>query len=246
MRHLLFALSLAIALPAAARPDEVSDLKDKALKAAAKDPADLKKFRSHTLKARGISRLSPEPTAATFELAAVWPGQFRATWEFGPPGGAKNGITLIASDDKGWEKQIGLATADLSVEKLNDLRSDAYAYWVSTLTTLNDAETRLSAGGTSKVGDDAVVGLKVSRRAYPDVVLYFDEKSGVLRKMTYRSRDAGVTSNKEMIYEGHKEAHGLTLPTRQTTLVQGREIYSWVAMEYGFPEKLDPKTFEKP
>jgi len=35
------------------------------------------------------------------------------------------------------------------------------------------------------------------------------------------------------------------LPTRQTTTIDGKELYTWTEMEYAFPGKLDPKLFEK-
>jgi hypothetical protein len=28
--------------------------------------------------------------------------------------------------------------------------------------------------------------------------------------------------------------------------IQGREVAEWTEIEYAFPDKLDPKTFEKP
>jgi hypothetical protein len=242
----LFALlALSFILPAAARADEATDLRDKAIKAVAKDPGDLKKLRTHTIKATGISKLGPDAAPATWELAVSWPGQLKGTWEFGS-GTMKSGITLCESDDKGWRKPLNGPAVEIAVEELNDLRADAYALWVATLTTLNDSETKLATAGRAKVGNDAVVGLKVSRRPFQDVILYFDEKTGLLRKMSYRAREAGVNLNKEMIYDGHKEQGGLILPTKQSTLIQGREIYAWTSMEYSFPDKLDGKSFEKP
>jgi hypothetical protein len=227
-----------------ARADDATDLRDRAMKAHAKDPADLKKFRTHTLKAKGESRLTPEPAPATFELAAVWPGQLRARWEFGT-GAMKNTLTLCGSDDRGW-KAGSFPTVEMNIEEMNDFKSDAYALWVSTLSTLSDAETKLAPAARSKVNDAPVLGLKVSRRPWPDVTLYFDEKTSLLRKMSYRSRDAGVFMNKEFVYDGYKESAGLQLPTKQSTIVQRREVYRWTEMEYAFPDKIDPKTFEKP
>lgn len=245
MRRLLLPLSLALVLPAAARPDEASDLKDKALKAAAKDPADMAKVRVHTLKAKGVSKLGPEPVPATWEIQAAWPGQMRLTWEFGL-GAARNAVTLVASDDRGWRRVAGTPAADLSVEELNDLRAGCYAIWVGTLTTLNDPETKLAAAGTAKVGDTPVVGLKVSRRTYPDVTLYFDESSGLLKKMVYRSREAGVSKTKEIVYDGHKAVGGVMLPTKQTISIEGRETFIWAETEYTLADKLDAKMFDKP
>jgi len=60
------------------------------------------------------------------------------------------------------------------------------------------------------------------------------------------TKENGVVMTKEMVYGGHKEAGGLTLPTSQTTIVQGKEVYTWTEMTYGFPDKMDGKTFEKP
>lgn len=244
MRAILLTLSFATFFCANARSDEASDLRDKALKAYAKDTSDLKKTRLYTLKAKGISTLGNQPVPATFEMTAGFPGHLIATWEFGA-GTNKRVITMCGADDRGWKKIDTTMAMELSVEALNDFRGDAYAVGVSTLITLNDVSSKFSAVGRSKVGDDSVLGLKMSRAPMPDVTLYFHEKTGLLRKMTYRSREAGVTTTKDMIYDGHKETGGLMLPTRQTTLVDGKELYTWTEIEYKFLDKLDPKMFEK-
>ena len=70
-------------------------------------------------------------------------------------------MSVCASDDKGWRSQTGVATRDMTVEELNDLRTDTYGVFASTLLALTEPETKLSAGGRSKVGGDPVVGLKL-------------------------------------------------------------------------------------
>src|SRR5947209_8209398 len=80
--RLLAAFTLALLLPAA-RADEVADLKDRVLKAAARDPADLQKLKRFTLTARGKSFLGPEPVDGTFTLTAEYPGKLRVSWVFG-------------------------------------------------------------------------------------------------------------------------------------------------------------------
>jgi len=245
MRWLLLVLSFAFLHVTLARSDEATDLRDRAIKACAKEPADLKKLKIHTLKAKGISRIGPEPAPATFELAAVWPSQVRLSWEFGV-GAAKNVLTIVGTDDRGWKKIGDMKATELNVEDLNDFRADAYAIWVSTLSTLNDADSKLALVPPSKVNGEPVVGLKVTRRSWPEISLYFDDKTALLRKMAYKSREAGVTLNKELIYDGHKDFKGLLLPTKQTMLIQGREMLAWSEVEYTFPEKIEPKLFEKP
>src|SRR5262245_7428812 len=190
MRRLL-PLLLSLLIPTAACPDEATDLRDKALAAAAKNPADLKKFKMYTLKAKGTSRLSAEPVDAAFDLVAVWPSRMRATWEFDSGANTKT-ATMCGVDDQGWQRATGLAPTDLTPDELTDFRADAYAVFTSTLLTLSEAGNTLTLAGRSKVNGDPLVGLKVSRRPWPDITLYFDEKTSLLRKMTYRSRQSGL------------------------------------------------------
>ena len=245
MCRLLLVLTIPVWLAAPARSAEATDLRDRALRAAAKDPADLKKFRVHTVRAKGESRVTGRPLPASFDLALEYPSRIRGTWEFDIPGG-KNVLTVGATEAMGWKRLGPGPVHDMGLEELNDLRTDTYALWLSTLMTLNDPGVRLAAAGKSRVGGDAVAGLTVSRRPWPDVTLWFDERTGLLRKMAYRSRESGAVLNKEMIYGGHKEVNGLMVPTTHTTIVDRKEVYTWKEMEYAFPEKLDPATFAKP
>lgn len=245
MRHLLLALPLALVLPTAARPDEAADLRDRVLKAAAGDPADIQKFKLYTLQARGTSKVTGEALPANFELVAVYPSKLKAAWEFGE-GAGKNLVTICAADDRGWRRGNNFPVADLSAEELNDFRSDVYAVFASTLLTLTEKETKVTLGERSKVGPDPVVSLKLTRRPYPEVTLSFDEKTLLLRKMAYRSRENGVVTLKEMVYSNHKPTGGLMLPTTQSTYVRGQEVYTWKEMTFTFPDRLDAKTFERP
>ncbi|MSR51970.1 MAG: hypothetical protein EXS09_01615 [Gemmataceae bacterium] len=242
MRAILLALPLAALFAAPVRSDEASDLRDRVLKAYAKDPSDIKKIRLYSLKAKGIARPIDTPEPVNFEMVAGWPGHFKATAEFGD-GANKRVIILCGADDRGWKKVTGAPPMEMSFESMNDFRADTYAVWVSTLLTLTDAASKLSAAGKAKVGDDPVLGLKITQPARPDITLFFHEKTGLLRKMTYRSRDAGATTTKDMFYAGHKEFGGLMLPTHQTTQIDGKDLYTWTDMEYKFLDKLDQKLF---
>jgi hypothetical protein len=245
MRRLPAAVAAALLLPAPARPDEVTELRDRVLHAAAKDPADINKFKLFRLKAKGSSKMSAEPTAATFDLAAAYPGKLKATWEFG--GGQNKQFAIVcAADDKGWRQGTNFPVTDLTLEELNDFRTDVYGVFSSTLLTLTEPDTKLALAGRSKVGSDPVIGLRLTRRPYPAVTLQFDEKTYLLRRMSYRGRENGVLMTKEMTYGSHKAVGGLTLPTTQTTAVDGREVYTWTEMTFEFPDKLDAKTFDKP
>lgn len=244
MRWLL-ALPVALAVTVLAQADEADDLKDRVLKAAAKDPANLQKFRMFVMKAKGTASPRGKDEPASLEFLAVYPGKLKATWEFAGDS-SKYFHTICARDDVAWRQASNVPVTELSVDEVNDFRSDVYAVFSSTLLTLTEPETKVSPGGRAKVGGDPVVGLKLSRRPFRDVTLYFDERTHLLRKMSYHSREGGVVSSKDMLYGGHKEIAGLTVPTTQTTFVDGKKVYNWTEMTFEFPDKLDVQTFEKP
>lgn len=224
---------------------EAEDVRDKALRARAADLNDLKKFRSHELKAKGTSSITASPTQATHEVIAVWPAKLRARWEF-QVGAGKTTLTICANGDRGWKQTNMTPSVDSTVDEVNDTRSDAYAYWLATLVPFLEGELPVKLGPPGKVGGHSVVNLVVSRRAWPEVTLSFDSTTYQLRKMVYTSRDAGVNLTKEMIYDGQKLVNGVQMPTSQITMVQGKEIYKWTEMTYRVLDKLEPNTFDKP
>lgn len=244
MRRLLLALSV-VSLPAVAAGGEAEDLRDRVLRAAAKDPADLKKLRTHTLKAKGVKKGVPTPIAGTHEMMGVWPGKTRMSWEFGA-GDMKSAITLCAADDRGWKSAVQVPPMDMNLEELNDYRADAYAIWMTTLMPLGDPANRLAMVPGMDVGGRPAVGFRVTRRPWPEITLHFDTETLALRRMAYTTRDAGVLATREMLFDGHKEFGGVRLPTKEKLFINGKEAINWTELEYAFPDKLDPKLFEKP
>ncbi len=169
MRRLLLAMAV-VSLPATAAGGDAEDLRDRVLAAAAKDTDTLKKLRTHTLKAKGISKTGPAAVAAIHEMYGVWPGKTKMVWEFGS-GGMKSGSTLCATDDRGWAAGLRTPAIDMTITQVNDFRGDAYAIWMVTLLPLTEAGNTLTLLDPAKVGDRPVVGLKVTRRPRPGVNL---------------------------------------------------------------------------
>src|SRR5207302_8644209 len=100
MRRLLLIVSIALVVPAVARPDQATELRDRVLKAFAKDQADIKKMRVHISKAKGTAFYQAADRPATQEIYAVWPGSWRINWDF-IVGDKKISKVQIASDYKG-------------------------------------------------------------------------------------------------------------------------------------------------
>ena len=244
MRRLLLAVAV-VGLPAVAAGGEAEDLRDRALKAVAKNPADVPKLRTFTLKASGTNKTVGSGVAAVMDLTASWPGKMMVRWENGA-GSAKNVSTQCVTDDRGWQQGTTIPLSDMSSAAVNDFRADAYARWVGMLGTLNDPGVQLRMAPPIKVGGEPAVGLIVVRKPMPEVMLHFDEKTMLLRRSTYSARDAGVMTTREFLWGGHKEVGGFKLPTTEKVIIQGREMLDWTAMEFTFPERIDPKVFAKP
>jgi hypothetical protein len=244
MRRLLLAMAV-VGLPAVAAGGEAEDLRDRVLKAVAKNPADLAKLRTFTLKATGTNKAGAAHIPAVMDLTASWPGKMMVRWENGA-GAGKNVSTQCVTDDRGWQQGSTIPLSDMSIAAVNDFRADAYARWVAMLGTLNDSGVQLKMAPPVKVGTDAAVGLVVIRRPMPEVMLHFDAKTLLLRRSAYSAREAGVVTTREFLWDGHKETDGLMLPTKERVIIQGKEMFDWAKLEFTFPEKIDPKVFAKP
>lgn len=244
MRRLLWAVPILMFAPAA-HADEAADLAARVLKACAADPADLKKLRTYTSKAKGTAVYGRDVLPASYDIRAIWPGQFSIYFEFDDKG-TKKTITKAVSEDRGWQRVGGFPATELGIEDLNDFRTDVYGMWVYRLVTLAEAGTTLELAPKAKVNGEPVVGLVITRRPWPPVTLYFDEKTAFLRRAVIKSRDGAVVTTKQLTFDAHKSIGGVMLPTKQITVVEGREMFNWTEIEYTFPDKIDPKVFEKP
>ena len=91
-----------------------------------------------------------------------------------------------------------------------------------------------------------MTSITVTRRNWPDMTLSFDPKNNLLRKISYKARDNGVTKLQEILVGDHKEIEGVQLPQSMTLLMEGKEVFSWNKFEYLFPGKIDRAIFERP
>jgi outer membrane lipoprotein-sorting protein len=158
----------------------------------------------------------------------------------------KNIKTVMVLDgDKAYQNDGGV-TRTLEAPSLKEVREEAYIHWIITLAPLTKSEFTLSALEKTKVGKDAVVGIKVSRKGYPDVSLYFLEKGGLLVKAEWRGQLARLEVDKERLYSAHKAFDGVKVHTKETALFNGKKFNEFTISNVSFPEKLDDKTFAKP
>jgi hypothetical protein len=114
-------------------------------------------------------------------------------------GGMKMTIAQGIRDGKGW-REINGEVQELSAAELTDMKRSQFADRVQSLAPLlTDKKFALTALGPSKVDDVPVLGVKVATPGQADVLLFFDEKTGLLKKLEYKTKLGGA-DDKEVPY----------------------------------------------
>ncbi len=244
MYRSMLALALFFPFASIAMADEADDLLEKAFKAQAKDAETLKKLKTHVCMGKGKGRLPTGFEEVTMLRQCVWPGSFKITFVFGKEP-MKLSSTVGVQDDRGWQTQANVA-GDLPSERVSEVRMSIYGICVSMLFPLRESGVKVSVIPGVKVGGEPTVGLRVTRRAWPEVSLYFDEKTMLLRKQVFRSPEQGVTVTKEDYFEDYKNFDGINMPTKIRNFVGGVEMFSWEGLDYTFPASLEKEIFDKP
>jgi hypothetical protein len=136
----------------------------------------------------------------------------------------------------------------MNEEQLGQQKESQHAGWIARLLPLKDKGFQLSSLGDSKVGDRAVVGIKVAHKGRNDVKLYFDKENGLLLRMVYRYKDWMTSKDTEMVMtQGEfKEFSGIKVPTKVEMKRDGNKFVEAEIEDVKPKEKLDPGVFAKP
>ncbi|HZV05042.1 MAG TPA: hypothetical protein VE999_08185 [Gemmataceae bacterium] len=155
-------------------------------------------------------------------------------------------IILVLNGNQGWNQPGGM-TQELSKEELKLRKEELYVWWLMNLTPLLKDEFQLKPLPGAKVnGQDASV-VQVSHKDFPDVRLFFDNKSGLLVKSARQAKEAGVSVTKEYYYSDHKEFDGIKMPTKEITVLNGSTKFSEVKFNnYKVMSRVEDKLFERP
>jgi hypothetical protein len=188
---------------------------------------------------------SPTGKDLPFKDEMIWklPDRFRLTLDVGTE---KTRLVTVVTPDKGWQTSGG-QVAELSPERLDELREEAYVLWLATLVPLKkDSAFELAPLPETKVNGQPAGGVKVAHKGHTDANLYFDKQSGLLVKIERRAREAGLTVDKEYVYGDHKDFDGVKMPTKQQELLNGKRFTELAGISYKFPRSVDDSTFAKP
>jgi hypothetical protein len=100
--------------------------------------------------------------------------------------------TLVFDGARGWMQTQG-PTREMDEAELRDMKQRArLSHVYSPVDLLREKDVSLSALGESQLNGWVVLGVQVKAKGTPDVNLYFEKGTGLLRKVQYRDKKAGA------------------------------------------------------
>jgi hypothetical protein len=157
-------------------------------------------------------------------------------------------FTIVFTGDKGWVK-MGGETRDMDKDELATHRNDHRAGSIASIAPLTSKDFTLKAIGEVKVEDRPAVGVKVTRKDYPEVKLYFDKKTNLLVKSEWPTKAAEQKYKDVTVatyYSDYKKIDGVQVPTHLVMKRDGKPYVEAEVNEYKAAGKLDDATFAKP
>jgi len=174
---------------------------------------NLKKHQSTTWTEKGTYRGMGEGQPYVGKLAAQFPGQFRMQ----VLAGGMEVFTIVMNGDKGWIKAGG-EVRELSKDELKKQQDDFKVGMISSLLPLEDKAFTLTIIDSIPLGEKGALamGVKVTRKDYPEVKLYFDKVSYLLVKSEFKafSSEKSKIVLAEFFFSNHKLIDGAQVPTR--------------------------------
>jgi hypothetical protein len=249
MRSVLLSVVAALAVAPALRAD---------------DAADARAIVEKAIKARG-DKPGTKNTAATWKDAGKFTGMgvtlpYTADWAFQGPdkyrfdfvgsfGDAKIKMLVVVNGETVWVRE-GDKTDELTGEKLEQTRNEAYQLWVTFLTPLvTDKGFTLAPAAGKDVAGKPTVAVKVTRDKKPAITLYFDQASGLLVKREMTAKDEFQKWKEvldEAYFSDYAETNGLKHFTKLKIVRDGKTMIEAALSDQKEVEKLDAKLFEKP
>jgi outer membrane lipoprotein-sorting protein len=162
-------------------------------------------------------------------------------------GGGEFTILSVIDGGKGWFSFDGSAQ-EMDKEMMAEAREQIHAGQVTDLRGLHAPDVKLSPLGEIKVGTTQATGVRVSRKGYRDVNLYFDKDKALLLKSETRGKDpmSGEEFTEVKLYGDYKKANGLLVPYKIDATRDGKPHTELEFTEVILAQKFPESTFAKP
>jgi hypothetical protein len=231
---------------------------DKAIKA--HGGADkLSQFKAVSAKWVGKHRIENEHygdavRVVTYEMPA---DKIRFDFEVENPKGSNFAFARVVNGKKGWQGS-DRRTRDLNEAEVTQIVDKMYAHWLASVVPLKDVVLLKDNGFEFSVfgnvpadGKDAV-GVLVSCKGRPDVILFFDKETGLVIKSERRAKDAATNREytAESIYRDHKAFQGVMWPTIRLDRRDGQDLEEnsgrFELSEFQALDKLEESSLARP
>jgi hypothetical protein len=253
MRSLVLA-SLVVCLHLTAAPLRADDTQkeaqaviDRAIKAAGGE-AKLKKTPAFTFKGKGTASEGGNEISFNFEGSGRGIDQARLEMELSAAGQAEK-VLVVIHGDKGWLKARD-KTEKAPKEILDILKAEYFTLrLVQHLPLAKDKACKLSHLGEVKVGGKPAVGVKVARKGFPAVDIYFDKKSNlpVKAQLSVKEPEQANEISHVWLFSDYKANDDGVKQFQKATLKRdGKETAKIEVSEWTREEKLEDSDFEKP
>jgi hypothetical protein len=238
----------ALLVPVRADEDaKLRELVERAIKASG-GADNLSKYQASVTKQKGKFHGLGDALEFTTETSVQLPDRLRAEVHFKANGQEITFVQVFAAD-KGWIK-IGNMTEEMNKEMLAEAKEQMHATVIVTqLVCLKDKDYKLSPLGEGKVGSRPAIGVRVERKGYRDVNLFFDKDKSLLLKMETRGKDVmqgGQEYTSTTLYDDYKKVEGIMVPHKVTVERDGKPYVEAEVIKVEIVEKLDNHLFAKP
>lgn len=238
-----------LALVVPVRADDDAQLREviaKAIKAHGGED-NLMKYKGSVAKTKGKFYALGEGADYSGEFSLQLPNRIRTEVQFKI--GDQNVMFLqIIDGNKGWRK-IGDNTEELDKDAIAESKEQMNASNITHLICLKDKDYKLSTLGEVKVGNRPAIGIRVERKGYRDVSLFFDKDKHLLLQMETRGKDA-MRGDQEYTatnrYDDYKKVEGMMVAHKVTIKHDDKLFVEGETTDVKLSEKLDDSLFEKP
>jgi hypothetical protein len=250
---LVVGLSLALTGPVRAVPQRDKEesgpagVVNKAIKAVGGE-AKLKKLKSATLSMKGTFSERGMDVTFTMEVSVKDVTKYRLDATADIMGKQEN-VLLVVDGDKIWTKDRNMVREAPKEEALAIVRGDFQTLrLVQLLLPLKDKSIKLSALKEVKVGGKPAVGIKVKRKDYPDLEIYFDKKSHLPVKCTVlvEEKKGQAAVPHEFLLSEPKKLGGVMQFTKIVVNRDGKKVVEFELNAVRPEAKLKATLFDKP
>lgn len=211
----------------------------------------LEKLSIATWKGRGLlykDGKEDKPLPFYGEWSAELPDNYRYTYAFKGIGG-RLPVTTGLMGDKAWRTlRPDRGADDLSEQQMKNEKDEAHAWHVSHLAPLLTKDYQLMGLPQTQRDGRTIIGLKVDRKGFRSIYLFFDKQTNLLIYMDRKVYDLEKKQEVmlETSYLNFKQMGGATLP-QSIAMRQSKKLVLELDIDTVTPvASLPSKQFEKP